>query len=149
MSLPTEKAWINTNFKLLKSLISLSLKHDLDEVAAAKTSAGNSYRNPVEMCPCIANLGLQSVGLMRTTQDPNFERLMNKCDGNSDVRKECKMNAIFKAGFMKSLCEPGELLESVLLNFPLKGIPFSIFSPGTEEDEDALEKELDQIDERF
>ena len=40
---------------------------------------------------------------MRTKQDSDFEHLMNKCDGNSDVSKECKKNANFKAGFLKSL----------------------------------------------
>ena len=34
---------------------------------------------------------------MRTTQDPNFERLMNKCDGNFDVRKECEVYATFNS----------------------------------------------------
>ena len=51
---------------------------------------------------------------MRTKQDPDFERLMNKCDGNSDFRKECEMNATFKNGFIESLRKQRELIESVL-----------------------------------
>ena len=60
----------------------------LDEGVAARPAAGHSYRNPVVRCHCIANLGLQSVGMMRLRQDPEFERIMKKCDGNADVRKE-------------------------------------------------------------
>ena len=40
-------------------------KRDLNEVFAVGTAAGNSYRNPVERCHCVANLDLQSVGLDR------------------------------------------------------------------------------------
>ena len=83
---------------------------------------------------------------MRTKQDPDFERLMNKCDGNSDFRKECEMNATFKARFMESLRKPRGLMESVWGNLSLKSIPFSILSPATEEDENDLEKELNPIE---
>ena len=94
---------MNSNFKVQKSLISLFLRHDLDEVVAARPAAGHSYRNPVERCHCIANLGLQAVGMMRTRQDPDFERVMKKCDGNSDIRKECEVNETFKTGFIESI----------------------------------------------
>ena len=89
----------STNFKVQKGLISLFIKPDLYEVVAARPAAGNSYRNPVERCHCIANIGLQSVGMMRAKQDADFERLMKKCDGNADVRKECERNATFKRTF--------------------------------------------------
>jgi len=88
-----------------KGLISLFLKHDLDEVMVARPArpaAGHSYRNPVES-HCIANLGLQSVGMMRTRQDPGFERIMKKCDGNADIRNECETNETFKTGFIESI----------------------------------------------
>ena len=72
---------------------------------------------------------------------------MNKCDANSDVRIECKKNATFKAGFMESLCEPRKLILSVLNNLSLKGVPFSILSPGAEQNKNDLEKGLNQIEE--
>ena len=58
----------NDNFKVQKSLIELFLLHDFDEIVAARPAAGQSYRNPVERCHCIANIGLQSVGMMRKRQ---------------------------------------------------------------------------------
>ena len=63
------------------------LYHDLDELIAARPAARHSYRNPVERCHCIANLGMQSVVIMRSKQSPEFERAMAKCDGNTDIRK--------------------------------------------------------------
>ena len=54
-----------TNFKALKSLISLFL-YDLEEVVAARQAAGHSYRSPVKRCHCIAYLCLQSAGIMTT-----------------------------------------------------------------------------------
>ena len=56
----------NTNFKVQKNLISLFLHDDLDEVVAARPVEGHSYRNLVETCHGIANVSLQSVGMMRT-----------------------------------------------------------------------------------
>ena len=41
------------------------LIHDLDEIIVCRTAARNSYRNPVECIHAVANLGLQSVGMMR------------------------------------------------------------------------------------
>lgn len=134
------------NFKVQKSLISLFLMHDLDEVVAARPAAGHSYRNPVERCHCIANLGLQVVGMMRTRGDPDFEKEMKKCDGNADIRKECEVNETFKTGFLESIRHPRELLEQVLSNLSLKDIPFSILPAATTDDELKLERELDSID---
>ena len=130
-------------------MISLFFKHDLDEVVAARPAAGNSYRNPVERFHSIANIGLQSVGMMRAKQDADFERLMNICDGNADVRKECERNATFKKEFWKSVLELRELLQNVLRTLSMKGVPFSILLPGTEENENNLKKEVGVIDERF
>ena len=36
--------------KVKKGLILLFLKHDLDGVVTSRTTAGNSYGNPVERC---------------------------------------------------------------------------------------------------
>lgn len=78
----------NTNFKVQKSLLALFVKYDFDEIIAARPAANYSYRNPVEQCHCIANLGLQSVGMMWCAQDEEFERVMGKCNGNGDIQKE-------------------------------------------------------------
>ena len=139
----------NTNFKVQKGLISLFLKHDLDEVVAARPAAGHSYRNPVERCHCIANLGLQSVGMMRSRQDPVFEQLMKKCNGNADVRKECESNKKFKEGFLESIRGTRELLENVLQNLSLKDVPFTVLPSATEDDEEDLVSNLNVIDEKF
>ena len=121
----------------------------MDEVIASRPAAGHSYRNPVERCQCIANLGLQSVGMMRTKQSANFEHAMKKCDGNLDIRKECEINESFKKGFIESIKAPRELLEDVLGNLSLKDIPFSILQPATDEHIDSLEQTLSELDEGF
>ena len=55
-----------TKFKVLKSLISLSLYHDMDELVAARPAVGLFYKNHVGRCHYVGNLDLQSVGMMRT-----------------------------------------------------------------------------------
>lgn len=94
--------------------MSLFIRHDMDEVIAARPAANHSYRNPVERCHCIANIGLQSVGMMRTKGSDEFERLMKKMNGNNDIRIECEKNAKFKEDFENSMKQPKELVEDVL-----------------------------------
>ena len=61
-----------------KALIAQFLYHDFDEITAARPAADQSYRNPVERCHAIANLGLQGVGMMRTRMTVDMERMMKK-----------------------------------------------------------------------
>ena len=51
------------------AVITLFFLHTLDEIIFAPTSDGCSFRNPVERCHCMANLGLQGIGLMREKMD--------------------------------------------------------------------------------
>ena len=72
-----------------KSLIGLFLHHDLDEVLVCRPAAGLSYRNHVQRVHAIANIGLQSVGIMRQKMSADVEELMK--------------NALETAILMKSL----------------------------------------------
>ena len=56
----------NRNFKAKRSILGLFFQHDLDEIVAARPAANHSFRNTVERCHCIANIGLQAVGMMRS-----------------------------------------------------------------------------------
>ena len=130
----------NSNFKVQKNLLALFFKHDLDEVIAARPAANQSYRNPVERCHSIANLGLQSVGMMRTKQDDEFEKIIRKCNGNEDIRKQCEESESFKTSFLQSIETPRELLEEVLSHLSLKDNQFKIIKPATENEmEDLIE----------
>lgn len=53
------------------ALIALFLKHDMDEIIACHASAWLLYRIPLERVYSNANLGLQSIGLMRLVMDPD------------------------------------------------------------------------------
>ena len=139
----------NSNFKVQKSLISLFLYHDFDDLISARPAAGHSYRNPVERCHCIANLGIQSVGMMRFKQSANFERSMSKCNGNEDIRKECESNETFKQEFKESVRRPRELLEEVLSNLSLKDEPFEILQPAADGNLAFLEEDVRNFEDNF
>ena len=53
------------NLSVQISFIGLFLHHDMDEVLVCRSTAGLSCCNPVERVHTIANLMLQSVGIMR------------------------------------------------------------------------------------
>ena len=75
------------HLKVQMGLIALFLDHDLDEVIAARPAAGYSYRNPIERCHSISNLGLQSVGMMRESMDPESERVIRNLISNLEIWK--------------------------------------------------------------
>ena len=57
------------------SLINIFLKHDLDMLQAVRTLPYHSWKNPVERVNCVLNRGLQSVGLMRTLMNDEYEKI--------------------------------------------------------------------------
>ena len=109
-----------------KALISLFLYHDFDEIIAIRTAAGLSYRNPVERVHSIANLGLQSVGMMRARMAPQMERAIKNRNSNAELRKCCKENEELSNGLSESLAVPIDFLKGVFSQLSLKGKKFKI-----------------------
>ena len=58
--------------------------------------------------------------MMRTQMTHNMERLMKKCNGNEDVRKQCESNDEFRDPYRASIKEARELLEYILQKLALK-----------------------------
>ena len=65
------------------------------------------------------------------------------------IRKECESSDTFKMDFTESIRTPRELLEDILGNLTLKGVPYTILKPATEDDTDFLENALFEVDENF
>lgn len=60
-----------TNLSVQIALLTLFIKHDMDEIIACHASAWLLYRIPLERVYSNANLGLKSIGLMRLVMDPD------------------------------------------------------------------------------
>ena len=136
-----------THLQVQKALIAVFIHHDRDELITARPAAYQSYRNHVERCHAIANLGLQGVGIMRTQMAHNMECLMKKCNGNEDVHKQCESNDEFRDAYRASIKEARELLEYILQKLALKENTFKILPPADENDINCyVNTELDKID---
>ena len=116
-----------------KALIGMFLVHDLDELIICRTAAGHSYRNPVECIHAIANLELQSDGMMRQKMSPDIENLKN-CNSNEELRKTTERHSGLKEVLDESLSVPIDLLKSVSRQLSLKNEKFKIFEPVSAED---------------
>lgn len=116
------------------AVIAMFLFYNLDEIIAARTAAGCSFRNPVERCRCVANLGLQGIGLMREKMVPEMEKIMSTCNSNADIRNISNENRKFEGAVSDSIQPTKGLIEEVLQRLSLKNKPFKIFQPATEED---------------
>ena len=79
---------------------------NFEEILIARTAANLSYRNPVERVHAIANLGLQSVGLMRKAVPQNMENVIRNSNSNDEIRKLCSKNNDLEIELKKSLDQP-------------------------------------------
>ena len=85
-----------------KSLIGLFLYHDLDEALVCRPAAGLLYRNPVERVHAIANLGLQSVGIMRQKVSTYMEERNRNYNSNEELRKAIERHEELKPALENS-----------------------------------------------
>ncbi|GET04088.1 uncharacterized protein LOC105326236 [Rhizophagus clarus] len=110
------------------SYICLFIALDLDYFVAIRTPPQHSWKNPVEQIMSILNLGLQSVGLMRTEMNDDSERLISKCGTINEIRKKAEENPTLKVDLNASLQAPINLVRSVfdcqfLKDEPSKHLP--------------------------
>ena len=106
----------------------------LDELIICRTAAGHSYRNPVECIHAIANLGLQSVRMVRQKMSPDMENLVQNCKSNEELRKATEHHSGLKETLEESLSLLIDLLKSVFSQLSLKNEKFKIFEPASAEE---------------
>ena len=106
------------------ALIALFLNLNLDYLCAARTAPHHSWRNPVERMMSILNLGLQSVGMMRSRMSDAAEVAIKNCNTTALVRKAAEP---FQEEIRKSLEPTVTLLNDVVHRLELKGKKFRTF----------------------
>ena len=97
---------------------------DLDYLCAARTAPYQSWKNPVERLMSIINLGLQSVGIARSSVEPDIEAELMKCSSMSQIRKIAEKNPNIIASVEKSLSPVKTLLNAIMCRLMLKEVPF-------------------------
>ena len=121
------------NLSVQKSYIALFLLHNFEEILIARTAANLSYRNPVERVHAIANLGLQSVGLMRKAMPQNMENVIRNSNSNDEIRKLCSKNSDLEIELKKSLDQPKRPIDDVFKELSQKGKKIEIFQSVTQD----------------
>ena len=67
------------------SLITLFKNLNLDFLCAARTAPNQSWRNPVERVMSVVNLGLQSIGHIKSEMSPEAKRAIINCNSLKDT----------------------------------------------------------------
>lgn len=129
------------------SLVALFRNLDLDFLCAARTAPYHSWRNPVERIMSILNMGLQSVGLMRTVCSSDIEGELTKCNSLTDIRKVAGTVPQLRSAVLDSVSPVKVLLTNVFQRLELKEKKFSIFTSATPEDIDTFWSAVLEIDE--
>ena len=93
---------------------------DLDYLIAAKTPPYHSWWNPVERVMSVLNLGLQCIGMMRTSGNEVFEKEMSQCGSMKTIRKAAEMRKEFKDDLLDSVEPVKFLLNQTFQRLQLK-----------------------------
>ena len=94
----------------------------------------------------ILNLGLQSIGLMRTKMSNDSKRLMSKCGTMNEIRKMAEENSTLKIDLAASLQAPINLVRSVFDRQFLKNESFKTFTTTTEMEMERFWKTMQLVD---
>lgn len=81
---------------------------------AMRTAPTESYRNIVELVVSVINLGLQSIGIMRTEMGEQLERPFCNANSLADVRKLTQQTPGLKEAIYSSLQSPLEQMTATL-----------------------------------
>jgi hypothetical protein len=135
-----------TYVRVQLSYICLFIALDLDYFVAVRTPPQHSWKNPVERIMSILNLGLQSVGLMRTEMNDESEKLMSKCGTMNEIRKISEENSTLKGDLISSLQAPITLVRDIFGRQSLKGEPFETFTAASETEMERFGKTIQLVD---
>jgi hypothetical protein len=128
------------------SYICLFIALDLDYFVAVRTPSQHSWKNPVERIMSILNLGLQSVGVMRTEMNDDSEKLMRKCGIMNEIHKTAEENSTLKIDLNASLQALINLVCSVFDRQFLKEEPFKTFTAASETEMERLWETIELVD---
>ena len=128
------------------ALIALCLVLDLDFLCVARKAPFHSWRNPVERIMSLLNLGMQSIGFMRSKLDDVYESAIANCNSMAQLRKVAESNHTVKDGNIDSVSPVKVLMSSVFQRFELKGQKFQCFSAATEADIEEFWLSLKSLD---
>ncbi|CAB4425839.1 unnamed protein product [Rhizophagus irregularis] len=125
------------------SYICLFIALDFDYFVAVRTPPQYSWKNPVERVMSILNLGLQSIGLMRTEMNNESERLMSKCGTMNEICKIAEENPTLNIDLAASLQAPINLVRSV---FTVSFFKMSLFRTFTAASKAEMERFWETIE---
>ena len=94
----------------------------------------------------ILNLGMQSIGLMRSEMSDDVENLMKKCNSMEEIRTCSNNEPQLKNELIDSLQAPINLMEGIFERLLLKDEPFLTYKSATEEEIKSLWESLLEIE---
>jgi hypothetical protein len=94
----------------------------------------------------ILNLGLQSVGLMRTKMNDQSEKLIKGVGTMSEIRKVAEENLNLKKDLIESLQVPIRLISDVFNRQSLKGELFETFNAASETEMERFWETIQLVD---
>ena len=114
----------NTTCLLVElGIIALLLQHNLGMIEAVKTTPYHYWKNPRERVNSILNLGLQADGLMRSTMEEKYKKVIFSCSSVQDVWKQFEESAGLKEALQDSVQSIKILVHSLFSRLKVKDKP--------------------------
>ena len=125
------------------SLILIFERLGIDLLVAARTAPGNSWANPAERIMSLLNLALQNVALTREVCDTqHYEHVLKSANSMADIRNKTKNVPGLKNAWENSIASMVSMLETRTSRLNLKGEPFAVSSPASDETVERFEKQI-------
>ncbi len=135
-----------TYISVQAALIALFKRLNLDYLLATRTAPFHSYKNPVERCMSILNMGMQSVGLMRAKLDEDFEQLLKPASSLADIRELANHHPGLSDKVQQSLQPCIALMNNVFERLHLKDEAVTTHGAATDEEIDELWTAMQDVD---
>eukprot|EP00117_Sycon_ciliatum_P016059 scpid36605/ scgid15654/ len=128
------------------SLMCLFKSLGLDYLVAMRTAPMQSYRNIVERVMSILNLGMQAIGMMRSTMADDMEKLLKNVNSMAELRAQAERHPALKDAVSKAMEAPMELMSSTLSRLKLKDEPVTVLPGADDASIDEMWEEMKTID---
>ena len=128
------------NLTVKHALVSVFLQLDLDMLDARRCAAGQSYTQEVERIMSILNLAWQGLGIARNEMEDEFESSIKNLSTSKKIREEFVRDPRLRVAWMAAHRDVIAVMERFAKRMELKGVPFEVASPATEEQvQDSLD----------
>ncbi|GMH39475.1 hypothetical protein BSKO_07373 [Bryopsis sp. KO-2023] len=122
------------------------IRNDIDYLVVTRTCPGHSFRNRVERCMSVLNMGLQNVALARNRlENEVFERQMHSAHSMAGIRDLCASVDGFEEQYLEAVSPALKFVDESFSKLEWTGTPVQCLAPAKSEEVSSLMNEIREL----